>query len=445
MVLNSLNGGKSAVGEEFFRIARQKNIRVYVETPGYLPNIKIPDTLKSIKLERGVVTTKQIKGVDSLAILGIYDHSFIPLKNVPSLIVVAKVAGYDKADYGLSETEVYPMLFKHEQNLLVATLNLSDYRTSRFGPEKSVKEVWKYIFGWLGVGKKGELKAWGDDVTPTFQQHVSLKPQDFRNSVYRGSQWFYNAKLFIHPTWEDLFKQRTAKNGEHVMFPPVVNSAKMGNGELGILEGYGSTIYKDGSQPIRWWLRGDCQAETAYALSLASVFLNEKSYKSTSANLLSYLYHKSNLRAGERNDPKSPSYGLVGWATTDADAYYGDDNARVILATIGSAVALNNDEWNKYIVEAIVGNFRTTGKNGFRRNWFRDYMIQKAGWKALSQRDLINVHPHYESWLWATYLWLYDKTKYEPFLALAKKEYPLRWKNIQTGNGPMAYSKKELE
>ncbi len=421
MVLGFDNSARTTVSDDVYRIAIKKNIRLYIEKPSHVSGVILPEKDQEIKLERGIVNTNKLQGLDSLDVLGIYDHNFIPLESKQAVLLLGRVAGYDKADYGIDDVTSYALLFHHHDNVLISTLNLSDFVKSRFGPAKSWEYIFKYIFSWLKVKNASSLNHWGNDVSPAFDRAYQVKKEDFVNAVSKGANWFYHAKLFVHPSWESLFQQRTAKDGVNVMYPPVADGLLLGNGELGILEGHGSKIYRDGSQPVRWWMRADCQAETAFALSLSGNYLNRKSYQLTSSNLLNYLYKKSNLRDGPRNDPDSPSYGLIGWATTDADAYYGDDNARVILGTIGAAVGTDNEDWNKYIAEAIIGNFRTTGKNGFRRNWFRDHMIQKAGWQNLAERDLINVHPHYESWLWATYLWLYDKTGYQPLLEKAKR------------------------
>jgi hypothetical protein len=60
--------------------------------------------------------------------------------------------------------------------------------------------------------------------------------------------------------------------------------------------------------------------------------------------------------------------------------------------------------------------------------------IDQTTWQRLMDRDLENIAPHYESWLWATYIWLYDKTGYKPLLDKAKKaikitmvNYPGNW------------------
>lgn len=60
--------------------------------------------------------------------------------------------------------------------------------------------------------------------------------------------------------------------------------------------------------------------------------------------------------------------------------------------------------------------------------------IVKNGWKHFYDRDLVHLQAHYESWMWACYLWLYDKTKYQPLLDRTKnalkmmmEAYPKNW------------------
>ena len=187
------------------------------------------------------------------------------------------------------------------------------------------------------------------------------------------------------------------------------------------MEGNLSRILMDGSQMYRYWIRADCNAETAYTLSVLGSASPQ--HKQVAINLLDYLFKTSNLRRGNKDNPASATYGLIGWSTNDAypDVYYGDDNARVILAAIGASAFLNNESWNRYIAEGIIANFRTTGINGFRGGKLFDAAIIKTELPAIQNNPLINPHPHYESWIWATYLWLYDKTGYQPLLEKAKK------------------------
>ena len=409
-----------SIDPSMLELIREKDLRVYLEYPESIPDISIQSGHKKIVRERGVVLSKRIAGLDSLDLLSINDHVICQVDSVTPIIGLAKLAGYDRADYGVDDVKVYPVLFQ-KGNLWIATTKLSDAIQSRFGPTERWKRVWAFILSELQGSQKIVLKQWKKDVRPMYDKDKVLPDRALPNSILAGTEWFYKSRLLIHPSWQDTFFRRTNKNGEGVVYPRISAGTPIGDGSLGILEGHASRILGDGTQPIRWWLRADCQAEVAFALSAAAEFLEKKDYLLTAKNLLNTLYISSNLRQGERSDPKSPSFGLIGWATTDPDAYYGDDNARVLLASIGASTHMHTHDWDTYIIEGLLGNFRTAGVYGFRGPWFRDAAMQKTSWSKLSERKLINIHPHYESWLWACYLWLYDKTGYEPLLSKAKQ------------------------
>lgn len=399
------------------RLIAAKKLKVYLQYPSYSGDTA--PGKQAIRLERVVVNTSAIAGIDSLGILSVNDHDFYSYNEKPhTLAYLARVAGFDRAEYGIEDVKKYPLLFI-ENNILVAGADISNWQTARFGPRAYWLQLWQYIFNYVGIAQP---VSWNGHaaVYPAFTQNNSVTTSDYINALKQGANWYLDSRLLVAAEWQHLVEKHTRKNGEGVVYPAVDASQPTGDGRLGILEGHASAINKDGSQPIRWWLRADCQAETAFALSSVSPVANKPYYDTIARNLLDYLYRSSNLRQGERNDPKSPSFGLIGWATTDPDAYYGDDNARVLLGSIGASANMQASDWNQFIIEGILGNFRTAGQHGFRGPWFRDAAMQKTTWQQLAGRDIINVHPHYESWLWALYLWLYDKTNYEPLKEKAK-------------------------
>jgi len=411
-----LAGKTEAISRRQAHQMKDKELKVYVEYPSYLTSDK-PE-IKKINLERGVISPNTIAGIASMSIVTLNDQYFYCYTHPSSIMSIAKVAGFDKAEYGLTDTESYPGMFQEGQ-FLISSVALSNQSKSRFGPTEVWNSVWQFVFRHVGIDV--DTLILNVDVRPTFGRSAILRPEDFTQSVNRGLQWYQHSKLLIHEDWVDLVGQYTKKNGEDVVFPPVSDGSPIGDGTLGILEGHASYINQDGTQPIRWWIRADCQAETAFAFSSGYLLTDDKQYASIADNLLQYLYKTSNLRGGERSDPTSTSFGLIGWATTDPDAYYGDDNARVLLATIGASNNLKTEAYYPYIIEGILGNFRTSGKSGFRGPWFRDAKLQTLTWQELFDSELTNIHPHYECWLWANYLWLYDKTGYEPLKTRAVK------------------------
>lgn len=435
--LNDATSGRHKLNQPLLGEAIRKNLRIFTEFYMGIPDINFEEENLSIDKERGVVLTDAIPGLDPMDILSINNREILVLNNDEilenSLLVFGKVAGYDKAEYGLEDTDVYPLLFHANQRFLVSSVKLSNMLSGRFGPSESWEKVFNHILGWL-LNKEMQLKEWPVYVQPAYGPKEILPDDALMNTVIKGTDWFFNAKLLVHESWEHLYYKNTGVNGKDVVNPPVENYKPVGNGLNGILEGHASRIGHDGNQPYRWWIRADAQAETAFALSSAFLLTDKEKYAETAKNLLTYLFERSNLTSGERANPASPSYGLIGWATTDPDAYYGDDNARALLGVIGTSTNLNLNEWDEKIIEGIISNYRTAGVNGFRGPWFRDAGMQKTTWQKLGEREIVNVHPHYESWLWGLYIWLYDKTGYDPFLYKAKeaisitmKAYP-EWK-----------------
>ncbi|MBA6153114.1 hypothetical protein [Gelidibacter maritimus] len=408
---------------KIFKKAKSKNLHIYIEGGLGLPGLSSAGELNILK-ERGVVLTNTIPGLSSMDILGINNKEIVlyedDIKLFKSpLVVLGKVAGSERAEYGIEDIETYPLLFHMEKNFLVSATRLSNVIKGRFGPTENWKHLFGYIISWLRSSPT-ILDSWPTSVHPNHNANSQIDKDAITKSVTKGSEWFFNTKLLVHPNWESEYYQKTDKNGKNVVHPAVAKHKPIGNGLNGILEGHASRINPDGSQPYRWWIRADCQAETAFALSSSALLKDNEKYTATAKNLLTYLFKNSNLRQGERNDPDSPSFGLIGWSTTDPDAYYGDDNARALLAVIGASTNLNISDWNEQLVEGILANFRTAGTNGFRGPWFRDAGMQKTTWQKLGQRNIVNIHPHYESWLWALYLWLYDKTEYAPLLEKSK-------------------------
>ncbi|SIO54806.1 hypothetical protein [Chitinophaga niabensis] len=419
------------ISQQLLDEAGKKSLKLYIEYPTAFPDLSIPAKPLETHLERGVVTA-DIFGAQlpQMSLLGIHNCHVLPVEVKDPLIVLAKVVGFDKAEYGLADTKSYPLLFE-QGNALVCMTGLSNFETGRYGPEGSIKTVWSYILSRMGVNN---LDAWKEDVHPMFGRNDKLPATARANSIKKGVAWFDNGRFFIHPSW----KQDWLKYGSNGLTPvgPMVSQSKPnGDGSLGILEGHTSTIYYDGTQQYRYWMRADVQGEVSMALAAAGSFLNNKTYKEKSANLIDYLFKTSNMRAGAKNDPTSAAYGLIGWATTNAGTFYGDDNARAILGMIGAAGYLHTNKWDKELAEAIMGNFRTTGKYGFRGERLEEGDIIKNGWQHYENRDIIFPSPHFESWMWACYLWLYNKTNYAPLLTKTKEairitmeSYPDKWK-----------------
>jgi hypothetical protein len=142
------------------------------------------------------------------------------------------------------------------------------------------------------------------------------------------------------------------------------------------------------------------------------------------------------LAKGPRADVNNPAYGLVGWSYPGSEGvYYGDDNARSMLGTMGTAGLLKSGRWDESLMRCLLANLRTTGKLGFRGNRIDQKPLEKNGWRHYWNGERVNYAPHYEAHLWACYLWAYHKTGHKPFLdrtenaiRMTMAAYPGQWR-----------------
>ncbi|HEY8957726.1 hypothetical protein [Chitinophaga sp.] len=413
--------------------AKQKHLQLYVEYLAAFPGLDIPAKPLETRLERGVVTTGDFGApLPPMSLLGIHNCYILPVNAVDPLIVLAKVVGFDKAEYGLDSTKTYPLLFKQD-NVLIATTALSNFERGRYGPAASMKQVWTYILARMTGNPQLTLKHWPMDVKPMYSRDAILPAAARLNAIRKGTAWFFHGRFFVHPAWQKEWEEYNSR--EMPTGPPISADKPDGNGSLGIMEGHTSTINYDGTQQYRYWMRADVQGEVSMALSAAGRLLNNKNYWQNATNLINYTLKTSNMRAGPKADPNSPAYGLIGWATPNPTTFYGDDNSRAILGILGASAYMNTSQWDQEMAAAILANFRTTGKEGFRGERLEEKDIIKNGWQFYSNRSLIHPSPHFESWMWALYLWLYNKTHYEPLLTKTKnairvtmESYPNDWR-----------------
>ncbi|HTL29436.1 MAG TPA: hypothetical protein VL282_09445, partial [Tepidisphaeraceae bacterium] len=426
----------TTVDESFFAQAKAKNLRMFIEFPATLPGLKL-GPITSTEWERAVVATDAFgASLPRLRILGIHDCHYFPTTTENPLLVVARVAGFDSALFGLPKT-TSPLLFEmNDGRWLIATTKLSNFIQARFAPESAWREIWPAILKRIlpPDAKVPELK-WSPTVRTSFGRDDALPKKVEQECLRRAAQWYLQAKLLISPERNDAVKKALAANGE-LADPPA--DAKEGDGSLGILEGYSSAIRYDGSQPQRLPVRTDCQGETAMVLALDGMLNAQAKSTTVSNNLLKFTFETSGACGGDRGNPKHPAFGHIAWGVYSPAWYvgnYGDDDARVILSTILASTANKTSEWDPYLLRSLLANLRTTGKKGFRGDRVDVPALAQYGWKHFHDSEAVNYSPHFESYLWACDLWAYRATGHKEFLdktktgiALTMAQYPRGWR-----------------
>ncbi|HVM48254.1 MAG TPA: hypothetical protein VMU04_09515 [Candidatus Acidoferrum sp.] len=439
-----------------FASAEAKGLRLFIEYPASVPGLEVGAPRPTV-WERLVVSSDQFQpGLPRMRLLAAHDCRFVPVSGIcttpsakgetratyppagpPSVdLVVARVAGYDTAIYGLPDKDVFPVLFEvHGRKWIVATTKLSGFVTGRYAPARDWLLIWERILAELCPDHPVHLQA-RPLVHAAWAADERLPRRFQRQAFAAAANWFAHSHLLVHPSEKDQLYQALARNEETTAAPRL--DAPEGDGSLGILEGYASGIRWDGTQVRRLPLRSDCNAETAMVLALDGRLNRHRPNSLIASNLLDFIYFTSGTCAGPRADPQHGAFGLIGWGDISPAwlvASYGDDDARVMLSTAVVAASLGTDRWDQRLMRALLANLRTTGKLGFRGDRLDLPDLEKNGWKHYYEGELVDYSPHFESYLWACYLWAYHQTGYAPFLeraltaiGMTMKVYPDQWR-----------------
>ncbi len=396
----------NVINEDFLQQAERKNLKLYIEYPASCPGLAIAEP-RLTEWERLVISSDFFgPKLPKLSILEPHACWFLPVNTKSSLIALARVAGYDKALFGLPDENI-PILFKHtRQNVLTATTKLSQFVTGRYAPIQSWKIVWERILNWLSSENVPKLK-WNPVVRPAFGEHETLPSNPETSAFNRSVKWFKR----------------------NIICSCSITPA------LGAIEGYASRIHYTGNQDKRVWLRADCIAETAMVLAHDWNINDNPESKEQSCRILDYLWTSKDFI---HDDIADPSYGLINWYEK-GPVFYGDDIARVMFSTITARRLLKNTRWDASLLKCLLACLRTTGKLGFRRDRIdlKDFQEKDNDWKFFFNEEYISYSPHFQAYLWASFLWAYQMTGYERFLSrtltairMTMEAYPdWRWTN----------------
>ena len=421
--------------DDFYNNLASKHIRAYIEYPSYIPDVSFVESEEIIK-QRVVVNSDFFTGLDSLTILQLNGLSYLSLDKEADIthLVAAKVAGFDSAIYGLPE-ETSPLLIETPgKPILISLTNLSNFVSGRYSPGDEWCILWEQILQSLLPETEISSLEYEPQIKTTYSKTETL-PRDARlKSIRMGIEWFENSKMLISPLFLDTLISLRETEGRTIQWDP---DMPVGDGSMGVFECIFSEIDEEGAQPIGILERGDCISETAMAFASAGKLFNNEEYLQIAENLLDYYLFNSGALDGEYSNPHSAAYGLIPWGITNEywrGINYGDDNARFLLAAITTSAILETTQWDDLIMKSLLGLLRTTGKNGFRGTLlaFRHFE-EENDWRYYFDRELINLRPHFECYLWACFLWAYDKTGESLFLERAQKGIDITMENYPHG------------
>jgi hypothetical protein len=428
------------LGAAVLKAAAKKRLKLYVEYPATLEGLDIGPPRTAV-WERAVVARDGMgPELPRLRLLAVHGCRYLPVQAPSPWLVLARVAGYDTAVYGLPK-DCSPILFEWGNGeVLVAATKLSGFVTGRYAPEAEWRALWQRILGRLDPAHAPHALRWTPVAAAAYRPETNL-PADVETRAFTSAvQWLGRAGLLI-PSARQAELKAAIEKGQETAPLPVSALSDPGDGSLGMLEGFASGIQPDGSQLQRLPVRDDCQGEAAMLFALDSVMNPRSPGDGTARRLLDFIYFESDLCKGPRGDPKHPAFGLVAWGSTSPlwlVANYGDDNARSLLGTLLAAACLDTDRWDEPLARAVLANFRTTGRLGFRGDRIDIPDLEKNGWRHYYDAETVNYAPHFESYLWSLNLIAYRLTGFRPLrdravnaIGLTMNAYPdgWRWRN----------------
>ncbi|HOB21269.1 MAG TPA: hypothetical protein PKI30_00285 [Bacillota bacterium] len=388
-----------AVDEKVIETARTKGVRLYLEYFSFQPRALA--AAKQAKFERAVISTELFSPVlEKDTILDLHSCFFLPVEVEKVHMYLGRVAGYNKAEFGAPE-EKCPLLFELKPGVIAAASSLSGFIRGRYSPHRRWVQLWEQILFWLS-GKKVQL-----EVEPAVRVRAAARdncPRAMEKEVFDSVRnWF----------WRRAAYSIDAKKG--------------------VIEGLESNIQWDGSQRPRIWPRADCIAELAMVFAYDWKLNNDPASRELASQMLDYIWTHSDFVI---SDPKSPAYGLLNWYERGT-VYYGDDNARAILASFNAAALLEEDRWLEAITRCLLANLKTTGSLGFRHNRITFKELEELGCGHFQKEALIVPSPHFQAYLWAANLWMYALTGDKMFfdktykaIEMTMNVYPRwRWTN----------------
>ena len=80
----------------------------------------------------------------------------------------------------------------------------------------------------------------------------------------------------------------------------------------------------------------------------------------------------------------------------------------------GNRVDVNSDQFVVNIVMAILANFRLVSERGFCPSSLSINTLNQNGWKFYWNSQFQLADPHYESWIWCSFLWAFNVSGYQP-------------------------------
>ena len=220
---------------------------------------------------------------------------FVPKSVYPILTYHDYVCAHSHIEMSDEEYRKGSCAMWKQENLLVSSFRLCNFRRARLAPRKSFEALVAAIIRFLA----GEHVA-VDFEAPfcNYEKKTVGGAADVKEAVQRGVDWFHNAQML----------NDNGRSGVQACFSHQI-SAKDG-------------VQKRGSQ-----VRADCTAEVAGAFMFQGLLSGDGEKVRMGEEMLDFIFDYFQVKEGEHK-------GMVRWTEVAWETCYQDDVARVLLAPL---------------------------------------------------------------------------------------------------------------
>jgi hypothetical protein len=350
-------------------------------------------------------------------------------------LVLAKVAGFTSAVFGLNDTATISVLWTppDHPNLLLSGLALSSARRHRFSPAASWHGLWRDLLRWLldrdgdpaGTSSWTDRLEWTAVVGATYSDSAPLPKVAGVTAVKRALRWVHSTSGLLATSdglalssslglWVQGAGQASlASTGWPTELSPMggCEPASSADGSHGIFECYMSSIQPRGggvggnvsTQLLRPVVRTDCVGEAAGGLAVGAWDeVSDARAVDVATNLLDYLFFNSTaLAAWPRSDPSTAVGGTLLWGTNllppHSQTIYADDQCRIFYSAAFAGAVLNTSRWERPLAHVLLGNLRLMNRAGYFHTSVTADAVMAAGWQSFYNDTSHNENNYYQA------------------------------------------------
>ena len=269
-----------------------------------------------------------------------------------------------------------------DDNTMVSSIRLCNFRRARFAPKDSWEALITAILGFLA----------GENVTPMFEAPVCrfvptkvTDVEDTKAAVRKGLNWIVEAGML---------------NKE---------------GKAGAYEGFTNQINaKTGEHTKNRTIRTDCTCEIGGALLFDAFLTGNESSKKYADNLFGFAMKWLQVKEGEHK-------GMIRWSEDAWETCYHDDVARAVLGMLLSQHFGQEIPYFEEIKEGLDYMVKTTGADGIRLSATQTWAFTEQTWAELQQPGCDLPCAHFNAYYHAVLLLAYRACGKKEYLDCAEK------------------------